>query len=252
MRIVSWNVNGIRAAENKGLFDWMHQESPDILCLQETKAQEEQLKKRFFEQEGYTAYWNSAEKKGYSGVAVYAKKKPESTDVLGDREFDNEGRTLILDYGSFVLINGYFPNSQPEGRRLDHKLTFCKRIREYCGKLAAAGRSFVLTGDFNIAHRPIDLARPKQNERNPGYLPEEREWMSDFLGDGYIDTFRHFNDEPGHYTWWSYRFAAREKNIGWRIDYFVVDSGLIDRVEASEILSDVYGSDHCPIRLTLD
>mgnify|MGYP006288552173 CR=1 FL=1 len=252
MRIVSWNVNGIRAAEGKGLFEWMHEESPDILCLQETKAQEDQLKKRFFEQEGYTPYWNSADKKGYSGVAVYTRTKPESVDVLGDHEFDNEGRTLILDYGSFVLINAYFPNSQPEGRRLDHKLTFCGRVREYCAGLVEAGRSFVICGDFNIAHRPIDLARPKQNEQNPGYLPEEREWMENFLGDGHIDTFRHFCDEPGHYTWWSYRFAAREKNIGWRIDYFVVDKHLLDRVQSSEILSAVYGSDHCPIRLTLD
>lgn len=252
MRIVSWNVNGIRAAEGKGLFEWMHEESPDILCLQETKAQKEQLKKKFFEQEGYTAYWNSAEKKGYSGVAVYTKHEPKTVEVLGDHEFDNEGRSLIIDYGSFVLINCYFPNSQPEGKRLGHKLAFCKRIREYCGELVREGRSFVLCGDFNIAHRPIDLARPKQNEQNPGYLPEEREWMDSFLGDGHIDTFRHLCDEPGHYTWWSYRFAAREKNIGWRIDYFVVDKKLLERVRSSEILDGVYGSDHCPVRLTLD
>ncbi len=247
--IVSWNVNGIRAAEKKGLFDFLQNRQPDILCIQETKAQEEQLTKKFFEQEGYLPYFMSAEKKGYSGVAVYAKEEPLSVENLGVKEFDSEGRTVILNYPEFSLINCYFPNSQAEGKRLSYKLDFCNAVLDKCGSMVKEGKNIVLCGDYNIAHKPIDLANPKNNEKNPGYLPEERAWMDSFLSAGYTDTFRMFNKEPGNYTWWSYRFNARAKNIGWRIDYHCVNGGFINAVKKSEILPEVTGSDHCPILL---
>ncbi len=251
-KIVSWNVNGIRAAEKKGLFEWLHRENPDILCIQETKAQEEQLTKKFFEQEGYIPFFRSAEKKGYSGVAVYTREEPLSVTGLGKDEFDSEGRTLIMEYENFTVINCYFPNSQSEGKRLSYKLDFCSAVKDKCDTLVKEGRNIVLCGDYNIAHKPIDLANPKNNENNPGYLPEEREWMDLFLSSGYTDTFRKFNKDPGNYTWWSYRFKAREKNIGWRIDYHCVNEGFSDRILRSEILADVQGSDHCPILIETD
>lgn len=247
--IVSWNVNGIRAAEKKGLFDFLHRENPDILCIQETKAQEEQLTKQFFEQEGYLPYFYSAEKKGYSGVAVYTKQKPLSITNLGVKEFDSEGRSIILEYKGFTLLNNYFPNSQSEGKRLSYKLDFCSAILDKCDTLRAEGKNIILCGDYNIAHKPIDLANPKSNEKNPGYLPEERAWMDQFLSSGYVDTFRQFNTDPGNYTWWSYRLKARERNVGWRIDYHCVNKEFGKNVMKSEILSSVMGSDHCPILL---
>ncbi len=250
--IVSWNVNGIRAAEKKGLFDFLQKEQPDILCIQETKAREEQLTKKFFEQDGYIPFFKSAEKKGYSGVAVYTKEEPLSVKDLGNAEFDNEGRTIILAYPEFTLLNCYFPNSQSEGKRLSYKLDFCQAVLDTCGSLVKEGKNIVLCGDYNIAHKAIDLANPKTNEKNPGYLPEERAWMDRFLSAGYTDTFRMFNREPGNYTWWSYRFNAREKNKGWRIDYHCVNKGFQKAVKKSEILPDITGSDHCPILLEID
>jgi len=250
--IISWNVNGIRAAEKKGLFEWMQNEGPDILCIQETKAQEEQLSETFFEQKGYTPFYRSAEKKGYSGVAVYVKEKPLKVKGLGVEEFDSEGRTLVLEYENFTLLNCYFPNSQSEGKRLTYKLDFCSALFDYTTSLVQKGKNIILCGDYNIAHKPIDLANPKNNEKNPGYLPEERAWMDRFTSNGFVDTFREFNKEPGNYTWWSYRFNAREKNIGWRIDYHCVNEGFRGKVKTSEILKTVTGSDHCPIKLEID
>jgi exodeoxyribonuclease-3 len=250
--IVSWNVNGIRAAHKKGLLDYMMNEEADIVCLQETKAKREQLPEELTAPEGYTSYFSSAEKSGYAGVAAYCRREPLSVQELGVEEYDREGRALVLEYPGFVLINGYFPNSQAEGARLDYKLGYCDTVLKLCNTLVQEGKQVVVCGDYNIAHQPIDLARPKQNEGNPGYLPEEREWMSTFLAAGYVDTFRMFISEGGHYTWWSYRTRGRERNVGWRLDYFCVNEGFAGQVDSSVIRSEVYGSDHCPVLLRLN
>ncbi|AFG37878.1 exodeoxyribonuclease III [Spirochaeta africana] len=257
-KIVSWNVNGIRAAHKKGLLDFVRQESPDILCLQETKAHPDQLPGELKQALGYHTSYSSAVRRGYSGVAVWSRHQPTDVRTMGLPEFDDEGRVLIIDYpavnGSqeLTVINAYFPNSQEAGKRLDYKLAFCAAMLDICNEITASGRNLVLCGDYNIAHTPIDLANPERNTENPGYLPEERAWMDSFLAAGYIDTFRLFTPDGGHYTWWSYRFGARERNIGWRIDYHCVNPSLRDRVHSSVILPEIMGSDHCPIRLELD
>jgi len=252
-KLFSWNVNGIRAWQNKGMVQWLKEVSPDALAIQETKAMKEQLDTGLLEVDGYHSYFMSAARKGYSGVALYSKEEPVSIETCGDSRFDDEGRVLIAHYSSYTLVNCYFPNSQPEGRRLDYKLAFCDHILSKCNDLVSSGRTVVLCGDYNIAHTEIDLKNPKRNEQNPGFLPEERQWMTGFLGSGYIDTFRRFHpDEPGHYTWWSYRFNARAKDIGWRIDYFCVNSAASDLVSGAEIHKDVMGSDHCPVSITIN
>lgn len=254
--IISWNVNGIRAAEKKGFLEWLETEAPDILCLQETKAEKGQLPPSLTEPEfkngiKYKTWWSSAEKKGYSGTAVFSKEEPLSVENMGIKDFDREGRVTIAHFDKFSVISAYFPNSQDGGARLPYKLEFCAAIKEYCDKLVSGGKNIILCGDYNIAHKPIDLANPKSNEKNPGYLPEERAWMDSFTEAGYIDTFRSFCEEPGMYSWWSYRFNAREKNIGWRIDYHCVNPGFMKQVKNSVILTDVFGSDHCPVKLEL-
>lgn len=256
--IISWNVNGIRAVSGKGLFEWMTATDADMICLQETKAKPAQLTKEFFEiptKDGgvYEYSFSSAVRPGYSGVALYSKRKPESVCGLGIPEFDDEGRYLEADFGNYLVISAYFPNSQDAGARLDYKLRFCTAVLTHLNKLVAAGRNIVLCGDYNIAHMPIDLARPESNGQNPGYLPEEREFMSQFLAAGYIDTFRHLN--PGvkdRYSWWSYRMRAREKNVGWRIDYACINASLLPRLKAADIHDAVIGSDHCPVSVVLD
>lgn len=250
-RILSWNVNGIRAAERKGLLELLQREQPEIVCLQETKAQPEQLSEALREPSGYHAYFASAERKGYSGVAVYSRREPQRVARLGITEFDAEGRALVLEYPEFTLIGAYFPNSQDGGRRLEYKLEFCHAVKRLTDELVRGGRHVVLSGDYNIAHRPIDLARPEENEGNAGYLPEERAWMDEFTAAGYIDTFRTFTPEPNHYTWWSYRAGARRRNIGWRIDYHCVNEGLRPYLERSVIRPEIEGSDHCPVELAL-
>jgi exodeoxyribonuclease-3 len=251
--IFSWNVNGIRAADRKGLRNWIKQDDPDILALQETKAHEEQLTKELKEIDGYRSYFLSARKRGYSGVALYSKEEPLAIEPLGDDNFDVEGRTIIARYPGFTLINCYFPNSQTEGKRLDYKLAFCDTLLNKCNDLVKNGEKVLLCGDYNIAHKPIDLANPKSNEKNPGYFPEERAWMTKFLNAGYIDTFRHFHpNEPGHYTWWSYRLRARARDIGWRIDYHCVNKDFQDAVLETKIHKGVMGSDHCPVSIRLD
>ncbi|MEM5948302.1 exodeoxyribonuclease III [Spirochaetia bacterium 38H-sp] len=252
MTIYSWNVNGIRAAHKKGFMDWFTQANGDIVCVQETKARKEQLPDDLAEPEGYYSFWASAKKPGYSGVALYSRLKPLEVEALGVREFDDEGRTLIAFFDNFAVASCYFPNSQQEGARLDYKLAYCAALKARIDELVSKGINVVISGDYNIAHKPIDLARPEANENNPGYLPEEREWMSFFLDSGYTDTFRMFTNEGGHYTWWSYRARAREKDIGWRIDYHCVNSAFSSRVRESVILKDVMGSDHCPIKLIID
>ena len=251
MRILSWNVNGIRAAERKGLLEWIRREQPDILSLQETKAHPEQLSEALREPAGYYAYFAPAERRGYSGLAVYSRAKPESVRRLGVPRFDSEGRVLILEYPRFVFVSAYFPNSQDGGRRLEYKLEFCDSLLAAIDELVASAGRVVLSGDYNIAHRPIDLARPEENEGNAGYLPEERAWMDRFTGSGYVDTFRAFTPEPHHYTWWSYRAGARRRNVGWRIDYHCVNEAFLPCVERSLIRPEVQGSDHCPVELVL-
>ena len=250
-KIISWNVNGIRAVAKKGFLEFLQSSNPDILCIQETKAEESQLDQELAHPKGYYTYWNSAVKKGYSGTAIYSKK-PLQVEHMKIERFDNEGRVLIAHEKDWTLINAYFPNSQDQGKRLEYKLDFCKSMLTLCNKLTKDGKRVLLCGDYNIAHTEIDLARPKENEKSPGYLPEERAWMDKFINkNNYIDTFRMYCKDPFHYTWWSYRSAARERNIGWRIDYFCSNEKALDIIKNSIILDDVMGSDHCPIELTV-
>jgi len=247
-KMISWNVNGIRAVHRKGAFEWLLHESPDLFCVQETKAHPDQLGKEIVELEGYTAYFSSAERKGYSGVALYCKEKPLAvTNGFGDPRFDSEGRILIADYERFVLFNIYYPNGKGSRERLAYKMEFYDAFLEYADRLKQQGRSLIVCGDVNTAHKEIDLARPKENEKSSGFLPEERAWIDRFLSQGFIDTFRLFHSEPGQYTWWDMKTRARERNIGWRIDYFYVSENLRDNVKAAYIQPDVMGSDHCPV-----
>jgi exodeoxyribonuclease-3 len=250
--IISWNVNGIRAALKSGFLEWLDQAKPDILCLQETRALPEDLSDDVQYPEGYTSLWNPAKKKGYSGTAAYVRTEPLRTDVLGVPEFDDEGRVQVLEYPDFVILNGYWPNSQSERARLPYKLAYCDAITQKANALVKKGKRVLLCGDFNIAHTEIDLANPKENENSAGYYLEEREAMTTFLGNGYIDTFRHFHKEPGQYSWWSYRTRARERNVGWRIDYHCVDQKLLPRVKRAWILPEVMGSDHCPVGIEIE
>jgi exodeoxyribonuclease III len=247
MKIISWNVNGLRAVLKSGFMDWLQAEKPDVLCLQESRVLPSDLDAATLEPLGYKSFWNPAEKKGYSGTAAYVRVQPESVGTLGVPEFDAEGRLQVLTYPGFTILNGYWPNSQPERARIDYKLGYVKAVTAYANKLVKAGKHVVMCGDLNIAHEPIDLARPKENENSPGYYKEEREAMTGLLGQGYVDTFRHFCPEPGHYSWWSYRSGARARNIGWRIDYHVVDKGFVPNIKRAWILNEVTGSDHCPV-----
>lgn len=253
--IISWNVNGIRAIEKKGFLDWLFKESPDVLCLQETKAKKEQLsldlQSPHLSDVFYKTYWSSALKPGYSGVAIFSKEEPKDVRKIDIEEIDDEGRVLIADYSGFSVISAYFPNSQEGGLRLPYKLFFCDEILKLCNKIREKN-PVILCGDYNIAHKPIDLANPERNQENPGFLPEEKEWMDSFIEAGYKDTFRHFCDLPEMYTWWSYRFHAREKNIGWRLDYACVNEEFISNVVLSNIMKDVMGSDHCPVKIEIN
>jgi len=252
MNIISWNVNGIRAVEKKGFIDWVQNSNADIICLQETKASPEQLTQELLNINGYTSYFESAEKKGYSGVAIYTKHKPLAIENMNMKEFDDEGRFISATFEDFTLINAYFPNSQDKGKRLGYKLDFLEGMLKYANNLVSQGKNVVICGDYNIAHEEIDLARPKQNNESPGFLPEERAWMTKFLENGYVDTFRHFYPKEIKYSWWSYRARARENNVGWRIDYHCVNKDFISKVRSAEILNDVVGSDHCPVSIKLN
>jgi exodeoxyribonuclease-3 len=252
IRILSWNVNGIRAVHKKGFLDWLSREKPDILCIQETKAQEEQLPSDLKNVQDYHIYFSSAERKGYSGVAIYTRIKPESIKTgFGIEKFDNEGRIQIIDYKNFILFNIYFPNGKASRERLKYKMDFYDAFLVYVDKLKSKGKKLIICGDVNTAHKEIDLARPKENQKISGFLPEERAWIDKFINHGYIDTFRMFNQKPGHYTWWDLKSKAKERNVGWRIDYFYVSENLKQNVKSSEILSGVMGSDHCPISLEI-
>ncbi len=246
---VSWNVNGLRAALKKGFLDHFFELDADIFALQEIKALPDQLPDAVRQIPGYHAFWYPAQKKGYSGTAVFSKKEPLSVHYgLDEESFDAEGRVLTLEFSDFYFVTAYFPNAQPKLKRMEFKQRFNTTILRYLDRLAEK-KSVVLCGDLNVAHKPIDLANPKANEKNPGYSPQERAWMDEVIRAGYVDTFRLFNTDPDQYSWWSYRFNARAKNIGWRIDYFLVDPGSRDRVIAAAIHDDITGSDHCPVSL---
>ncbi|MBF0522370.1 MAG: exodeoxyribonuclease III [Candidatus Omnitrophica bacterium] len=248
MKILSWNVNGIRAVAKKGFIDWLIKESPDILCLQETKSSPDQLAQELLEPTGYKTFWSSAQKKGYSGVGVFTKSAPNHVEEgLGKKEFDLEGRTLMLEYPDFVLFNIYFPNGGEGNKRVPFKMAFYDEFLKKALKLKNQGKKIILCGDVNTAHTEIDLSRPKDNEKNTGFLPEERAWVTKFIEHGFIDTFRYFHKEGGHYSWWDYKTKARERDVGWRIDYFFVTESLIKSVKNAFILKNVLGSDHCPV-----
>ncbi|MDH4210279.1 MAG: exodeoxyribonuclease III [candidate division WOR-3 bacterium] len=248
VRMVSWNVNGLRAVYRKGFLGWLGDEQPNILCVQETKASVEQLPDELRDIPGYHVYYASAEKKGYSGVGVFSKLKPESVERgFGIKKFDVEGRVLTVDYGKFVLFNIYFPNGKISRDRLKYKMSFYDAFLALITSLQRTGKRLIICGDVNTAHREIDLARPKANSKVSGFLPEERAWIDKFIGCGLIDTFRVFNRQAGQYTWWDLKTRARERNIGWRIDYFFITENLRGRLDAAFILKDVMGSDHCPI-----
>jgi exodeoxyribonuclease III len=252
LTICSWNINGIRAAHARGSLDWFRERQPDVLCLQETKAGLEQLPDELKEVDGYNVFYTAAERKGYSGVSLYSKPQPLSVrSGFGMPHFDGEGRTLIADYGEFALFNIYFPNGKQSKERLLYKLDFYDAFLDYAEALRAKGKGIVACGDFNTAHKEIDLARPKENSKISGFLPEERAWLDEFVSRGYVDTFRVFNQEPGHYTWWDLKTRARERNIGWRIDYFFVSEDLRNKVKSSYMLEDIMGSDHCPLCIEL-
>ena len=252
-RIISWNVNGLRAAHRKGILAWMAEDNPDILCIQETKANEEQLPDEVREIPGYAAYFASAERKGYSGVAIYSKIEPVSvTKGFGVDEFDSEGRTLIADFGEFLLFCVYFPNGKGSPVRLEYKMRFYNAFLEVIDQAVDAGRNVVICGDVNTAHKEIDLARPKENERVSGFLPMEREWQDKLLSHGHLDTLRMFNQDSGQYTYWDMITRARDRNVGWRIDSFYVNEAFSKKVKGAYILADVMGSDHCPIGIDLE
>ena len=250
MKFISWNVNGLRACVDKGFADTFRRLDADFFCLQETKLQEGQLDLSF---DGYDAYWNYAEKKGYSGTAIFSRHKPLSVSYgIGVAEHDNEGRVITLEMSGFYLVTVYTPNSQDGLKRLDYRMKWEDAFLTYIKALDAV-KPVVVCGDLNVAHKEIDLKNPKSNRRNAGFTDEEREKFSAFLGAGFIDSFRYFYpDAEGIYSWWSYRFKAREKNAGWRIDYFVVSESLKDRLAGASIHTDVYGSDHCPVEVDID
>ena len=249
MKLISWNVNGLRAVIGKGFADFFNEANADIFCLQETKMQEEQVDdtiKSIFE--GYHMYWNSAIKKGYSGTAVFTKKKPiRVTYGIGIEEHDQEGRVITAEFENFYLVNCYTPNSKRELERLDYRMIWENEFRKYLSKLDKI-KPVILCGDLNVAHQEIDLKNPKTNHRNAGFTDEERGKMTELLEAGFTDSFRYlYPNKENCYSWWSYMFHAREKNVGWRIDYFIVSKKIEDKIEESTIYTDILGSDHCPV-----
>lgn len=252
LRILSWNVNGLRAVCKKGFVDWFNSDQPDILCIQESRVTMDQMPKEIKNIDNYHIYLTSAEKKGYSGVMLFSKQKPKKVEHgIGVERFDIEGRVIIAEYESFMLFNVYFPNGKSSPERLEYKMDFYNSFLKYVNKLKKKNKALVICGDVNTAHKEIDLAHPKENENYSGFLPIERAWIDKLLSHGYIDTFRKFNQEPGNYSWWDYKTRARERNVGWRIDYFFVSDDLQDKLKSAFILSDVMGSDHCPIGIKL-
>lgn len=253
MKITTWNVNGLRAALNKGSADWWKSEKPEILCFQEIKAMPEQLTaKQLALFDGVHSIWNPAQRKGYSGVATLTHQEPlEVIKGMEIEKFDIEGRIIQTRYENFVLFNIYFPNGQRDQERLDYKLDFYKNLLDLCDEMHAAGDNIILTGDFNTAHNEIDLKNPKENRKTSGFMPEERAWIDKYLAHGFVDAYRTLYPEKVEYTWWTYRFRARERGIGWRLDYFLVSEALMPKVEEVVVHGEVMGSDHCPVSLIL-
>ncbi len=255
MRLLSWNVNGLRAVYTKGFSAAVARMQPDVLALQETKLQADQRTEEMLSPDGYRSYWDYAlDKKGYSGVAVYAKPEPLAVQSgFGIERYDREGRVLQLDYGAFILFNVYFPNGQRDEQRLQYKLDFYRDFFNYTDRLREAGRSIVITGDFNTAHNEIDLKNPQSNKDRSGFLRIERDVLDDIVARGYVDSFRHLYPETVKYSWWSYRFNARKNNAGWRIDYFFLSRDLVDggALRDAFILNEIDGSDHCPVGIEL-
>ena len=253
MKITTWNVNGIRAAIGKGFLDWFKNEEPDVLCVQEIKAYEEQVDAELKNIPGYHQYWNPAKRAGYSGVATFSKIEPLSAQSgFGVPDYDTEGRVILTRYPEFFLFNVYFPNGQRDQERLDYKLGFYEAFLDLCDGLMADGQQVIITGDFNTAHNEIDLANPKSNQKTSGFLPEERAWIDRYLEHGFIDAFRQLYPEKVQYSWWTYRFGARSRNIGWRLDYYLVTEGIMGKVNDVIIHDEITGSDHCPVSLILD
>lgn len=253
MELLSWNVNGIRAIQKKGFLDWLSERDPDILCIQETKANPDQLTSELMDFGDYMKYFSSAEKKGYSGVSTFTKIEPNEVEHgLGIDRFDSEGRTLITHFDGFVLFNIYFPNGKKNEERLQYKMDFYEAFLMKAEEYRKNGKNIVACGDVNTAHEEIDLARPKANSDTSGFLQIERKWITKFLSLGYLDTFRQFNSEGGHYSWWDYVTRARERNVGWRIDYFFVNEEFGPHLKCGFILPEVMGSDHCPVGIEID
>ena len=253
MKLISWNVNGIRAAVKKGFLDYLKNEKPDILCIQESKAHKDQLSSEILQDHGYYNYWHSGIKKGYSGVATFTKTEPlYIQEGIGIEKYDKEGRVLITEHEKFLLYNIYFPNGQKDQVRLKYKLDFYDDLLPIINEQVESGNNVIVAGDWNTAHRPIDLARPKENIKTSGFLPIEREKLDQYISNGWVDTFRLFHDAPGQYSWWTYRFGARERNVGWRIDYFFVNEGLVEFCTDADIHQEILGSDHCPVSLELN
>lgn len=249
LKLISWNVNGIRSVREKGFMDFFNMQKPDILCVQETKVSEGQIN---IDLNGYYQYWNYAQKKGYSGTAIFSKKKPISVDYdMGIEHHDLEGRIIKAEYDEFILVNVYTPNSKRALERLSYRMQWEDDFRNFLKELEKS-KPVILCGDLNVAHKEIDLKNPSTNKKNAGFTKEEREKFTTLLEEGFTDTFRYFNpNKEGAYTWWSYMFKAREKNAGWRIDYFLTSKALEECLQSASIHSDVYGSDHCPVELML-
>lgn len=250
MKLISWNVNGVRAVFKKGFLDWLEEADPDILCIQETKAHIEQLPKELLEDHGYHTFWHSGERRGYSGVATFSKEEPLYVqEGLGIDRYDKEGRVLLTEHPNFLLYNIYFPNGQRDQERLQYKLDFYDELLPIINDQVESGHNVIVTGDWNTAHHEIDLARPKDNVKNSGFMPIERKRLDTYVENCWVDTFRMYHPEPDRYSWWTYRFGARSRNVGWRIDYFFVNEGFTEQVLDADIHDDVMGSDHCPISL---
>jgi exodeoxyribonuclease-3 len=254
MKIISWNVNGVRALIRKGGMDWILNQGPEVICLQEVKARQEQIHpedlRRFSK---YNCFWNPAVRPGYSGVATFTKQEPAAIHYgIGDESFDIEGRVIQSYFDRFVLFNIYFPNGQRDHGRLKFKLDFYSYLLELCGQMHNDGKNIILCGDFNTAHTEIDLANPKENVKTSGFLPEEREWIDRYIQHGFVDVYRWKYPEQVQYTWWTYRYGARHRNIGWRLDYFLVSETLLPQVRDVHIYDSIMGSDHCPISIEIE